>query len=238
MTPCIAILATGQMGASFGPLLASAGVRLVTNLTGRSPRTCALALEGGFEDLKTDSAILSHADVILSVVVPSHALALAERLAAAASSASPIRTRFFADLNAISPTTASSISSNLTTALPHLRVVDGGIIGGPASRSSSPLIVLSGSGAQELHELLGPWLLSRTKVVGDTVGQASAMKLAYASLSKGANALALNAAMMASRYGVGEALEEELGQSQPAMLKVMQGVPKSTAKVRLLRLGG
>ncbi|KAL8276860.1 hypothetical protein RQP46_010688 [Phenoliferia psychrophenolica] len=232
MTYCVAILATGQMGASFGSsLLRPAGVRIVTNLSGRSSRTRSLAHEAGFEDLKTDAAILSEADIILSVLVPSQAVALAERLAAATTSSTlPVRTRFFADLNAIAPATARAVSAALATALPSVQVVDGGIVGGPATRTQAPLVVLSGEGAEELHEIMGGWFLGRTKVVGKEVGQASAMKLGYAALSKGTIGLALNVAMLADQFGVSEALQEELGKSQPGMLKIMNGAPRSTAK--------
>lgn len=204
MTSCVAILATGQMGASFASCLSKAGVRLVTNLTDRSARTRYLAAQGGFEDLATDEAVLFQADIILSIVVPSQALALAERFARAGAGMrqSDIRTKYFADLNAISPATTSAVGKALS-GIPGLQFVDGGIIGGPATATGAPLIALSGAGAGALHDLMGPWVFGRTKMVGVEAGQASALKLSYAALSKGSIGLAPNVALLAKQFGVG-----------------------------------
>ncbi|KAI5477754.1 protein serine/threonine kinase,ataxia telangectasia mutated family protein [Pseudohyphozyma bogoriensis] len=229
----IAILSTGQMGASFGQVIsANSGsnpIRLVTDLTGRSPRSQALAKASGFEHLDLP-AILQTSDLILSVLVPSEALRLAKSVGTAAGGIpkSELKTRFFIDMNAVSPETALAGEKEFVGT--DIDFVDGGIIGGPATATSSPLIVLSGSGAEEVHELLSPLFVGRTKVVGKEIGQASAMKMSYASLTKGATALALNAAMLSSSYGVGEALMDEFAESQPGMLKLFGNFKSSAAK--------
>ncbi|GAA5821358.1 hypothetical protein JCM3770_006349 [Rhodotorula araucariae] len=231
----VAVLYPGQMGGSFAlPIrAANSAIRLVTASSQRSTRTQELARSYGYEDLGSLEAVLQQADIVLSVIVPGNAEQFAGEVAAAAASllqrGETVRTRFFADLNAVAPSTVLR-AAGAYAHLP-LEFVDGGIIGGPATESTAPLIALSGPAAGELDAFLGPLFLGRTKVVGAEVGQASALKLAYASLSKGLNALALSAALLADRHGVSDALEEELAASQPRTLEVMRkGVPRNTAK--------
>ncbi|BGP49505.1 hypothetical protein JCM10450v2_005396 [Rhodotorula kratochvilovae] len=231
----IAVLHPGQMGGSFAlPIRqANSAIRLVTAVSQRSARTQELARSYGYEDVGTLEAVLQQSDVVLSVIVPDKAAHLAGEVAAAASSlvqrGERIRTRCFVDLNAVAPSTVQRAASAFAD-LP-LEFVDGGIIGGPATASSAPLVALSGPAAAEVDAFLHPLFLGRTKVVGAEVGQASALKLAYASLAKGFSALALNAALLADIHGIAGALEEELAASHPNALWVMQNsVPKSTAK--------
>ncbi|ORY69130.1 6-phosphogluconate dehydrogenase [Leucosporidium creatinivorum] len=230
----IAILASGQMGSSFAALLRthSPSIRLITNLEGRSPRTVSLAREAGIEDVGSNEAVLKHSDLIFSILVPSQAVALGQSIASSAAELPPssIRTKFYIDLNAIAPSTTQSISKLF--AATSIAFVDGGVIGGPATPTTSPLIAISGPQAAELNESLSPFFSGRTKVVGSTdAGQASALKLSYASLSKGLTALATNASVFASEHGVLDVLVEELGASNPGALKVVQNsVPRATAK--------
>lgn len=233
---CIAILAPGQMGSSFATLFKhqSPKIRVITALNGRSPRTKQLAQEAGIEDVRSYEEVLQHADVVLSILVPSQAVASGRTIATLASSLSPssLRSRYFVDLNAIAPSTSHLIFTSFVST--PIAYIDGGVIGGPATPTTSPLIVLSGEQAAALNEQLSPLFAGRTKVVGETnEGQASALKLSYASLAKGMISLATNAALLASEHGVLDALEEELGNNNPAALKAMQtGVPRNMAKVR------
>lgn len=235
----IAILAPGQMGSSFAALFRShsPSIRLITNLQGRSPRTISLARDAGIEDVGSNEEVLKQADLVLSILVPSQAVALGEGVASSAAAISPssIRTRFYLDLNAIAPSTTQTISKLF--AFTSIAFVDGGVIGGPATATTSPLIAISGPRAAELDQLLSPLFAGRAKVVGETdAGQASALKLSYASLSKGLTALATNASILAAEHGVLDALVEELGASNPGALKVVQNsVPRATAKVSRAR---
>lgn len=234
-TLCIAILAPGQMGSSFSALFKhhSPSIRLITNLTGRSRRTAALAQDAGIEDLGSHEGVLESADIIFSILVPRQAFSLAESIVKSAEHlpASSIRTRFYVDLNAVAPSTSLEISK-LFASTP-IAFVDGGVIGGPATATTSPLIALSGPLAGDLDRILSPLFAGRTKVVGNTnEGQASALKLSYASLNKGMVALATTAGVLAAQHGVSDALEELLAESQPGYLKTLQnGVPRNMAKV-------
>src|ERR1700736_2063812 len=142
--PTIGIISPGDMGHALGAVLVQHGLRVLTNLQGRSPRTVALATQAGMTDVGDDETLVREADLLLSVLVPAQALALAERLAAAVRA-----TRselLFADCNAVSPRTIKAIECLLSEA--GAEVVDVGIIGAPprAGRAETRLYA-SGPGA-------------------------------------------------------------------------------------------
>ncbi|HEX2215400.1 MAG TPA: DUF1932 domain-containing protein [Xanthobacteraceae bacterium] len=63
------------------------------------------------------------------------------------------------------------------------------------------------------------------------IGDASALKLCYATLTKGFTALGAASAAAASRAGVADALQRELAASQPAMLAYLtRAVPTMFSK--------
>jgi hypothetical protein len=69
------------------------------------------------------------------------------------------------------------------------------------------------------------------RVVGDRPGQASALKMCYAALTKGTTALMTELSIAAERLGVSAALRAEFAESQPAMLERMQrAVPAMVPK--------
>jgi Domain of unknown function (DUF1932) len=87
-------------------------------------------------------------------------------------------------------------------------LVDGGIIGPPPRGTAKPRLYVSGRDAARLTALETPQLIVR--VVGERVGEASALKMCYGAMTKGATALALELLIAARHLGVEEALEREL----------------------------
>jgi 3-hydroxyisobutyrate dehydrogenase-like beta-hydroxyacid dehydrogenase len=211
--PTIGIISPGDMGHALGAVLVQHGLRVLTNLQGRSPRTVALAAQAGMIDVADDETLVREADLVLSVLVPAQAHAFAERMAAAmrATHCTPL----FADCNAISPRTALSIERLLNEA--GAEVVDVGIIGSPprAGRAETRLYA-SGSGAERLS-VLNEYGLD-VRVIGPQVGQASGLKMCYASLTKGLTALATQALTAGEALGLSETLTGELRESQAELL--------------------
>jgi 3-hydroxyisobutyrate dehydrogenase-like beta-hydroxyacid dehydrogenase/catechol 2,3-dioxygenase-like lactoylglutathione lyase family enzyme len=207
--PTIGLISPGDMGHALGAVLVQHGLHVLTNLQGRSARTVALAMQAGMTDVGDDETLVREADLLLSVLVPAQALALAERLAAAVRA-----TRselLFADCNAVSPRTAKAIERLLSEA--GAEVVDVGIIGAPprAGRAETRLYA-SGLGAARLA-ILGEYGLD-VRVIGTQVGQASGLKMCYASLTKGLTALATQALTAGEALGLFETLTSELRESQ------------------------
>ena len=137
--------------------------------------------EAGLELLPSVGEVVAAADVVLSIVPPDQAEAVAAELGGAS---------LFADLNAVSPETARRISSE----------VDGSISGPPPGRAGATRIYLSGPRAGDVAAL--PFDGVEVIVVGDEVGLASAVKMSTASVYKGSAALLAQALRAADHYGV------------------------------------
>ena len=208
--PTIGIVSPGDMGHALGAVLVQHGLRVLTTLQGRSPRTVALARQAGITDVGDDETLVREADMLLSVLVPAQAHAFAERIAEAicATDSTPL----FADCNAIYRRTVRSIERLLREV--GAEVVDVGIIGAPprASRTETRLYA-SGPGAERLA-VLGEYGLD-VRVIGPQVGQASGLKMCYASLTKGLTALATQALTAGEALGLFETLTSELRRARP-----------------------
>jgi 3-hydroxyisobutyrate dehydrogenase-like beta-hydroxyacid dehydrogenase len=180
----IGILSPGDMGSGLGRLLRNHSFRVVTNLQGRSLRTRELAAENGIEDVGSDAALLSAAEIVISVLVPSHAEAMAERVVSQSRSlGQALQTKFYIDANAIAPITTRRIGALFDNS--GITLIDGSIIGGPPREKSNgewyrPTIALSGPKTSDvnLDEVFD------ITHVGPNIGQASALKMSFASLTK------------------------------------------------------
>jgi 3-hydroxyisobutyrate dehydrogenase-like beta-hydroxyacid dehydrogenase len=219
----VGIISPGDMGSGIGEKLTKNGARVVVALDARSERTKELAAAAGLEDVGSVERLVQEASHVLSVMVPSEAVSAAERVARAlqATGASPI----YADLNAISPETTRRVGEIVEEA--GARFVDGGIIGGPPRGSVNPRIYLSGPNAPDLAVLEEHGLI--LPVIGDQVGQASGLKMCYASMTKGLQALGTELLVTARLLGLDEHLRAEMESSQPAirqwLAKSMLGMP-------------
>ncbi len=222
----IAIMSPGDMGNAVGAVLRQAGLRVITQLDGRSERTRALAARVGIEEVADDHGLVRTADILLSILVPAEAVALAERIARAvrATGATPL----YVDCNAIAPRTARQVAEIVEGA--GAGFVDAGIIGPPPQPGATATrFYASGRDAAALARLSEFGL--DVRVIGDEPGQASALKMCYAALTKGTTALMTELSIAAERLGVSDALRAEFEQSQPAMLQRMQrAVPAMVPK--------
>ena len=214
----IAILSPGSMGSAVGQALRENGYDVVTNLDGRSERTRALAEEAGFRAVSGIDSIVEETDLVMSILVPSEAISVAREAAAAMkrTGASPA----YADCNAVSPDTARELGGIIEAA--GGRFIDAGIIGGPPGSGSPPRFYASGPHEAVIGELDGKGII--VPLLGGDVGRASAIKMCYASLTKGVSALQTAALVAAHRLGLSSELEEEMSSSQAKVLAQMQSV--------------
>jgi len=198
------------MGGAVGRRLREAGLRVITSLEGRSERTRATAAAAGLEDAGSLAAAVREADVLLSILPPARALELAR---AVGREPGPL----YVDCNAVSPATARAVGEVVGD-----RYVDAGIIGAP----SAPRFYASGPHAAELAVLP-----LDVRVMRGEIGQASALKMCYAALTKGLTALLTESMVTAGALGVTEALEAELADSQPQFLTgARRGLPGMVPK--------
>src|SRR5262249_56254734 len=107
MTPVVAVIAPGAMGAAVGRRLTDHGLKVLTSLKGRSAETVKRA-EAARMVAASDEEIAA-TDFILSIIPPGDAIALAQRFAPAltASNSKPI----YVDCNAIPPPTLERVAA-------------------------------------------------------------------------------------------------------------------------------
>jgi len=224
MTPVVAIIAPGAMGAGVGKRLTSHDVRVLTALAGRSEATVARAREAGMAAASDEE--IAAADFILSILPPGEALALARHFAPilAASNAKPV----YVDCNAINPATVERVAAAIAPT--GCSFVDAGIIGAPPKGADAgPRFYASGA-ATERFATLREYGLD-VRVLEGPPGAASALKMSYAGITKGTQAIAAAMLLAAMRGGSAAALFDELSFSQKEMLaQFKQQLPKMPAK--------
>ena len=209
----VAILMPGDMGHGCAQAFRENGLRVVTTLVGRSAHTHKLAEKAGIETLPNLGDVVRTADLILSILPPQHALTQAERVAAAMKEVG--KNPDYADCNAISPATAQTVAAAFTGS--GANFIDAGIIGlNPVKEQGRTRLYVSGGNRDLIHQLDGRGLLVRD--LGPDVGRASAMKMIYASSTKGAFSLFAAVAVMAELAGLREELFAEFSESKPATL--------------------
>ena len=203
----IGLLHPGEMGAAVGQCLAGAGHRVLWVPAGRSPATAAraraaglTAVDGGLADL------VRRSDLVLSVCPPHAAAGIARGVAGFGG--------LYVDANAISPATAREIARVVEAG--GAGYVDGGIIGTPPAAPGFIRLYLSGARAGEVARLLEGSDVDVRVIEGETYA-ASAVKMAYASWTKGSGALLLAARALARAEGVEAVLLGEWAISQPGL---------------------
>src|SRR5271165_979942 len=224
MKPIVAVIAPGSMGSGIGQRLAENSADVVTSLAGRSAGSAARAKAAGMRAV--DDAVLAEAEVILSIVPPGSALALAKRLAPVLQAAA--HKPLYVDCNAVSPQTVARIAAVVQGA--GAPFVDGGIIGGPPKPGSTGTsIYVSGPEAPRAAKLAEYGL--EMKLLGPTIGEASALKMSYAGITKGFTALGAMMMLAATRGGSAAALHAELAESQkPLFAWLTRQVPSMYPK--------
>lgn len=205
------------MGATVGATLVNGGHPVRWLEQGRSPATRARAGQAGLEPRPALDALLEDARAVVSVCPPSAALEVAQRVADAGF------TGLYVDANAVSPQTARRIAE-----LFGERMVDGGIIGPPATGPGTTRLYLSGASAAEVAGWFSEGPLTALAVEGPA-GAASALKMCYAAYTKGSTALLLAVRALAEAESVTPALLAEWSISQPGLAERAEGAARGSA---------
>jgi len=218
MTPVVAVISPGAMGAAVGKRLVGRGVMVLTSLSGRSRDSIARAGAAGMR-AATDEEIAS-ADFVLSILPPGEASGLAIRLAPTlrASNSKTV----YVDCNAVNPATVERIAEVIAST--GCAFIDVGIIGPPPTTAehgsqdemSGPRFYASGAAAPRLARLRDFGL--DVRVLDGAMSAASALKMSYAGITKGTQALGAAMMLAATRAGSAEALLAELSFSQREVL--------------------
>ncbi len=213
----VAVMSPGNMGEGVGQSIAGQGKDVIAVLTGRSDETRMRAQRAGFRDVPDLETLVREAEIVISIMPPENAEAFARKVAEAmkAVGSAPV----YADLNAISPMTSCRIAKIMANV--DADYIDGGIIGGtPLKSDALTHIYVSGPKAGLMLEFDGNGMEIRN--VGDEIGRASAVKMVYASVTKGIDSLLTAAYTAAESLGIREILETEWKESQTQTLARME----------------
>ena len=227
MLSTVGILSPGDMGHTVGNVLRENGLRVITCLTGRSQRTQQLAEKAGIVNVPTYSQFVTEADLILSIMVPAQAMSAASAVAETLQQVDT--TLAYTDCNAIAPQTVRKLGDIITSA--GGTFVDASIIGPPPRTPGATRFYASGPDLDLFSELNNYGL--DVRALGAEIGLASAIKMCYASLTKGLTALCTELLTAASVLGVSDALTAEFQLSQSALFERMEkGLPSMPPKAR------
>lgn len=234
--PRLAVVAAGAMGSAVAKRLVSFGCTVYTNLDGRSEATRKRAQDAGMINVSINELVLK-SDWILSILPPRDAVSFAEKIQDAAAkhgSAFP-SPRTFVDCNAVNPETVKRIAALFAGT--SIEFVDAGIIGGPPKGNYDPTFYASAEDGKMLDEFTAlsnyGLKVSPLKGEGVGVGDASALKMSYAGITKGTTGLytTMVLAAHASSPATADALMRELHMSQPVLLnRLVESVPPMLPK--------
>lgn len=218
----IALFYPGAMGRALAEALAPFDHRIVAFLAERSARTRDNAREAGVHPTTSFQDAVDAAEIVVSVVPPSEAVAVAQRYGAALRTVRLSRIANFrplyVDANSVAPSTVCAIERLVAAA--GARVVDAVFLGPSNPISRRTLMLLSGPDAEAAAELFAPAVA--VKVIGDKVGQASAAKMAMALLTKALVALFLEMACAATKGGCLDATLMVMRQIYPGTMEFIE----------------
>ena len=196
----IGIISPGAMGISVAATMRASGYEVYWASAGRSADSVARAEAQGLLDARSVANLCATCEVMVSVCPPHTAVSVAEEVLAAGFSG------VYLDANAIAPQKVIQMAQRMAAA--GVVFVDGGIIGGPAWEPQSTWLYLSGEQAELAASFFAEGPLE-TAVIGDQIGQASALKMCFAAYSKGTTALLSIVLAGAEALGVRANLEEQ-----------------------------
>jgi 3-hydroxyisobutyrate dehydrogenase-like beta-hydroxyacid dehydrogenase len=211
MPPRIAIIGTGAMGSAVAQRLVEHGCRVITVLEGRSTASVQRARAAGMTAVHERD--IPSAELVLSIVPPAVAVAVAQHHAPLLAGATD--KGVYVDCNAVSPRTAREIAAVVEPT--GWSFVDAAIIGLPPSEPGATVFYAAGAAAPRFARL-GEHGLD-VRVLDGPIGAASALKMAYAGMTKGVTAICTAMILAASRAGAADALRSELGASRPELLE-------------------
>lgn len=204
----IGITSPGDMGQGVAMCIKSLGFNVCMASDGRSPRTRELGEKAGLTDCGSLEKLVQTCDMVLSVLDPGAAVTNARAVAAACKATN--RKIVFVDCNAIAPQTMNEIADVMTAV--GCTVVDAGIIGPPPRNGAKQRFYVSGPNVHLMERINSPQIILR--VAGEKLGDASAVKMCYAALTKGSIALGTELLIAARKLGVDKTLEAEFKSSQ------------------------
>ncbi len=210
----VGVLGLGSMGAGVAHDLHASGFQVISTLAGRSARSQERAAAAGVRLLGSLAEVVAAADTFLSIVPADQA----EPLAASVADAMTGKALHFVDCNSITPAKTLRIAKTVQAA--GAVFSDGGIIGPPPGAKIKTRLYVSGPDA----DVLGAFASDQMPVfvLGDSLSQATEMKILFAGANKGAAALLANVMAAAAKVGLLDRVMGELDSVRPGLLATLR----------------
>jgi 3-hydroxyisobutyrate dehydrogenase-like beta-hydroxyacid dehydrogenase len=211
----IGLVGYGEVGKILGSALVERGLAWVGAWDillpdpDQGPAMHAHAERERVEPTASLAALLERADVVISAVTASQALAVADEASPAIRAGT-----WFVDLNSASPGTKEAMSARIGAA--GGRFVESAVMTSVPPYGIKVPMLLGGRHAADLRELLTP-LGFAMEVVSDRVGVASAIKMCRSVMIKGLEALIVESFTTARAYGVEQAVLASLRETFPTL---------------------
>ena len=217
----------GDMGLSVGIYLLKSGFKVLTNIDGRSEKTIKNVKSTNIKNT-TQSDLVMKSDIILSIIPPDSSVQVAQQLSELSQlNSKPIT---YVECNAISPNTTQFIEKSfMTKAFKNSKYIDGSIIGTAPNDTYKPNLYISGKYANDIESLKS----QAFKIInlGRNLEAASSIKMCYASLTKGTNALWISLLLLSEKLNILNELIEEFDYSQKeSLIKMKNQIPKLPSK--------
>lgn len=194
----IGLLHPGRMGAAIATQITLSGHTILWCPYGRSTATLRRAEDAGLCPAPLDE-LVANSEVILSICPPAAAEEIASTVAGLGYRG------IYVEANAISPARMHRITTRFTTAA--TTVLDGCIFGPPPGGQASARLYLAGAPAasRQVADLFIGSLVEPV-MLGERLGQASALKMTFASFQRTSRIAAALAHALADDHGITEHL--------------------------------
>lgn len=201
--PCVALIGFGEAAATFA---GDGGWTGQTTGWDVLPERRVAMAEHGVTAAEDAAAALAGAEIVLSLVTADSALE------AARDYASYLReSTLWCDMNSVAPSSKQAAAEAVTAA--GGRYVDVAVMAPVDKRLDVPLL-LSGPDADAARSILAALGFTTARVVGETIGKASAIKMIRSVMVKGMEALTAECAEAAEKAGVLEEVMASLDASE------------------------
>lgn len=218
----VGLLHPGRMGAGIGAQIMSNGHTVLWCPDGRSPVTHHRAKDAGLSPVPLEQ-LLADSEIVLSICPP----AVAEEIATTVAGLG--YRGIYVEANAISPERLHRIAARFTEA--GAAVVDGCIFGSSLGGQSHARLYLAGTPAvsRRVADLFAG-SLAEPVLLGEHPGQASALKMAFASFQRTSRTAAALAHALADDHGITDALLTEAQRMPHDILANREFLPSVAAR--------
>ena len=197
----IGFLGFGEVASTLATGLLNNGADVFTCVEGRSLKTRQLAQNTELNLCKSNIELAESSDILISAVTPFQATEVAKFVGKHSKG-------IYVDINNISPSTVKEVLSYVKNG----KIVDASIIGSVRKKGLGVNILAAGPNAGQFAGL-NQYGMNIT-VIGDEIGQASAVKMFRSSFTKGISALLFETLYSAYKMGIDEEVLKYIAETE------------------------